>query len=53
MTYKDQEVVTWSSVLMHAKKKKKNTIKNKESWSAMKSVTNIFFSAWTDPFLLL
>ena len=30
MTYKDQEVVNWSSVLMHATKKK-YTIKNKES----------------------
>ena len=52
MTYKDQEVVKWSSVIMHATKK--YTIKNKESWCAIrKSVKSIFFSTWSDPFLLL
>ena len=46
MTYKDQEV------FMHATKK--YTIKNKESWCAIKkSVTSIFFSTWSDPSLLL
>ena len=49
MTYKDQQVVKWSSVIMHATKK--YTIKNKESWCAIKkSVTSIFFSTWSDLF---